>query len=277
MFKGAYVVAAGLRDQFRPYRVGRVLREPGAKPYFFEVVLAPRAFWEVGVLAKLTATFAESGIPLLALKVSSAKSEERLRILLAADLKGKEGEVAKLVNGLKKMPSVERVEYAPPLFDGVAVDVWSHPLLLDEERVAMLPTTFFASMLKRGWSEFGTAFAAILYHVALAGAYEECARCLEQHSREECLKLHEERFRLLGYGVLKVEKLTEREMVARVYDSIECSFFEGSGEPRGAFVRGVAAGIAAALWGAPPERVEAEEVKCVAKGDPYCEFRVRRR
>jgi len=44
MSKGAYVVAAGLRDQFRPYRVGRVLREPGAKPNFFEVVLAPRAF-----------------------------------------------------------------------------------------------------------------------------------------------------------------------------------------------------------------------------------------
>ena len=68
-----------------------------------------------------------------------------------------------------------------------------------------------------------------------------------------------------------------KRQVARVYDSIECGFFEGSGKPRGAFVRGIAAGIAAALWGAPPERVEAEEVKCVAKGDPHCEFRIRRR
>jgi len=42
-------------------------------------------------------------------------------------------------------------------------------------------------------------------------------------------------------------------------------------------VRGIIAGTAAALWGAPPESVEVEEVKCLAKGDPYCEYRVRRR
>jgi len=270
------VETASARGQFRPYRVGRVFREPGARPYFFEVVLKPEALWEVGVLAKLASTFSESGVPLLMLKMSAAKSGERLRILFAADLKGREGEAAKLVERLKKVPSVERVEHSPPLFDGVAVDAWSHPLLLDDERTAMLPHTFIEGMLKRGWSEFGTAFAALLYHVALAGAAEEHGKCLEEHRREECLKLYEERFRLLGYGVLKVEKLTDREMVARVYDSIECSVFKGSGEPRGALTRGIIAGVAAAVWGVPPKGVRAEEVACIAKGDPYCEYRVMR-
>ena len=268
---------ASARGQLKPYRVGRIVREPGAKPYFFEVVLASEALWEVGVLAKLASAFTESGVPLIALKMSSAKLGERLRILLAADMKGREGEVAKLVERLKKVPTVEQAEYAPPLFDGVAVDAWSHPLLLDEERTAMLPQAFITGMLKRGWSEFGTAFAALLYRVSFAGAAEECKKCLELHTREECLKLYEEQFRLLGYGLMKVERLTEREMIARVYDSIECSVFKGAGEPRGAIVRGIIAGTAAALWGAPPESVEVEEVKCLAKGDPYCEYRVRRR
>jgi predicted hydrocarbon binding protein len=263
--------------RFRPYRVGRVLIELGAKPYFFEVILKPEALWEVGVLAKLASAFTESGVPLLGIKMSAARSGERLRILFAADLKGREGEAAKLVDRLKRVSGVEQVEYAPPLFDGVTVDAWSHPLLLDNERAAILPYAFITGMLKRGWSEFGTGFAAILYHVALAGTVEECKKCFEYFGRDECVKLFEERFRLLGFGVLKIERLTEREMVARVYDSIECSAFRGAGEPRGALTRGIVAGIAAVVWNAPPESIVAEEVKCLAKGDSYCEFRVRRR
>jgi predicted hydrocarbon binding protein len=263
--------------RFRPCRVGRVLIEPGAKPYFFEVVLKPEALWEVGVLAKLASAFTESGAPLLGVKMSAARSGERLRVLFAADLKGREGEAAKLVDRLKRVPGVEQVEYAPPLFDGVAVDAWSHPLLLDDERAAILPYAFTTGMLKRGWEEYGTGFAAILYHVALAGAVEECRGYLERFGRDESVKLIEERFRLLGYGVLKIVRLTERELVARVYDSVECGAFRGAGEPRGALTRGIVAGIAAAVWNAPPESVAAEEVKCLAKGDSYCEFRVRRR
>jgi len=252
------------------------LIEPGAKPYFFEVVLRPEALWEVGVLAKLASAFTESGAPLLGVKMSVARSGERLRVLFAADLKGREGEAVKLVDRLKRVPGVEQVEYAPPLFDGVAVDAWSHPLLLDDGRAAILPYAFITGMLKRGWEEYGTGFAAILYHVALAGAVEECRGYLERFGRDESVKLLEERFRLLGYGVLKIVRLTERELVARVYDSIECSAFRGAGEPRGALTRGIAAGIAAAYWNAPPESIVAEEVKCLAKGDAYCEFRVRR-
>lgn len=209
--------------------------------------------------------------------MSAAKPGESLRLLLAADLRGRETEVAKLVDALRKVPGVERVEYAPPLFDGVVVDAWSHPLLFDDERAAILPYSFTVGMLKRGWQEFGTPFGAILYHVALAGAVEEVKRHLEQLGRDECVKLFEEQFRLLGYGVLKIERLTERELVAKVYDSIECGALKGAGEPKGAITRGMVAGMAAALWGVPPEGVEAEEVKCLAKGDSYCEFRVRRR
>jgi hypothetical protein len=263
-------------NRFRPYRVGRILIEPGAKPCFFEVILKPEALWEVGVLVKLASAFTELGVPLLGIKMSAARSGERLRILFAADLKGREGDAAKLVDRLREVSGVEQVEYAPPLFDGVAVDAWSHPLLLDNDRTVMMPYAFTAGMLKRGWSEFGTGFAAILYYVALAGAAEECRKCIEEFGRDEGVKLYVERFRLLGYGVLKIERLTAREMVARVYDSIECSVFKGAGEPRGALTRGIVAGIAAAYWNAPPESIVAEEVKCLAKGDAYCEFRVRR-
>jgi len=262
--------------RFRPYRAGRIVYAPGAKPYTFEVVLGRETLFEVGVLAELASVFARAGLPLLHVKASAAKPGEPVRIIFVADLRGRERGAAKLAEELRRVRGVVGVEHAPPLFDGVAVDAWSHPLLLDDERAAILPHAFLAGMLKRGWEEYGTGFAAILYHVALAGAVEECKECFEQFGRDECLKLFAERFRLLGYGVLEIEKLTEREMVARVYDSIECSAFRGAGEPRGALTRGIAAGIAAAYWNAPPESIVAEEVKCLAKGDAYCEFRVRR-
>lgn len=266
-----------LPGDFRPYKVGRILRVPGARPYIFEIVAGSQALFEVGILAELASIFAREGIPILQLKTSAAALKEKTRILLTADLKGRERDAPRLAESLRKVRSVERVEYAPPLFDGVVADVWSHPLLLDEERVALLSQPFFAGMLRRGWSEFGTPFAAILYHVSFAGAVEQCKRLFELYGKENGLKLAIEYFMAQGHGVLRIDRLTAREMVAKVYDSFECSVQRGAGAPRGAFVRGIVAGIAAAHWGASPEEIEVDEVKCLAKGDPYCEYVVKRR
>lgn len=59
------VATVSSRERFKPYRVGRIVRAPGAKPYFFEIVFKPGALWEVGVLAKLASIFSEFNIPLL--------------------------------------------------------------------------------------------------------------------------------------------------------------------------------------------------------------------
>lgn len=78
-------------------------------------------------------------------------------------------------------------------------------------------------------------------------------------------------------GFERLEFLTideaRKEATVRVYDSFVCQLFIGTREIRGNFVRGFVAGWLAGHWGISGEyEVLAREVKCIAKGDPYCEF-----
>ena len=64
------------------------------------------------------------------------------------------------------------------------------------------------------------------------------------------------------------------EARVRVYESFECSVFKGSDKPRGAMMRGLLAGFIAAIWDAELDDIGVEEVKCIAKGDEYCEYKI---
>ena len=61
------------------------------------------------------------------------------------------------------------------------------------------------------------------------------------------------------------------KIVLRLYDSIECKIFRGSGRPVSQFIRGHISGLLTKILG---KDVRAVETKCIAKGDLYCEFSV---
>lgn len=73
-----------------------------------------------------------------------------------------------------------------------------------------------------------------------------------------------------GIGIPDIVEvdLAARRAVVRVYDNIECVGVR-SRVPYSEWVRGHLTGVGSALLGVP---MKTEETKCVATGDPYCEF-----
>lgn len=261
-----------------PYEVGRFAYIPGSRPYIFYLVMGAGAPHVPGILEKIVRVFRDKGVPILQLKIS-APTGGRGGVIVIADLKGREDLAESLSKELSGVELVEKVYVIAPIINGISVDTLSFPLTLMGQRAVILRQPLYEGFIKGVWKQFGSAGAILLY---LAGfeagrlAYRDHARLTEDPSAQ--LALAQALFQMLGYGVLELVKVDDerREAVARVHDSFECELFRGAGEVRGGFVRGLIAGWLAGRWGVSEEReILAREVKCIAKGDPYCEYHVR--
>ena len=264
--------------ELTPYEVGRFVVEPGLRPYLFRVKLDPEALTAVGVLEGIAHVFAGEGVPILQVKLSAPRRGEPLVLILVADLRGREGLAGELSKRIGSLRYVQGVSWIPPVSDGVAVDTFSFPLTFRGRRAVIFRDIVYGSIIKEGWRRFGTAYAILLYVIG----YEAGRRAYEEHVKlvpePQTRRLFEALFQCLGYGRIALAHLDDsgREAVVRVYDSFECELFRGVGEIRGNFVRGLIAGWLAGHWQlGEGEEAFAREVKCIAKGDPYCEYVVR--
>lgn len=77
----------------------------------------------------------------------------------------------------------------------------------------------------------------------------------------------------LGWGKFSVEENSKNELVVRVENSFIARGYGNSEVPVCHFLRGYNAGLAEVLRG---NEIDAEEVKCAAKGDDCCEFVMKR-
>jgi predicted hydrocarbon binding protein len=75
----------------------------------------------------------------------------------------------------------------------------------------------------------------------------------------------------LGWGILEYAEINPEagEAKIRVYQSYECETGKGSEKPYGHFIRGILAGFFANIF---EKEAKAVETKCIATGDPYCEY-----
>ena len=75
----------------------------------------------------------------------------------------------------------------------------------------------------------------------------------------------------LGHGRFKLEEYIERAYCRVVARELSECLEVKSDKPNSQLFRGILAGCISELWG---EEVEVRETKCIAMGDPYCEFEV---
>lgn len=121
--------------------------------------------------------------------------------------------------------------------------------------------------------ELGSGGKAILFNMGYKAGYDLANRIV---------KFFESSGRALEYTLLYHESLGHgRFEILRYIDKVECwiradELSECIGvkaeEPNSHLFRGILSGILSRLWNS---KVSVEEVKCVAKGDDYCEFRVK--
>ncbi len=257
-----------------PFNIGRVISLPGKTSIGFYIVLSPRAISAVGILEQITKIFAKRGIPILNLKVSTL--EKSASIIVFADLTNMVARISVLEDELRKVRFVKEVRIIKPIINGILVDIFSFPILLNEERVIIFRRTIYEPFIKTLSEKLGAGYAAILYHIGFeigCRSFKDAAKNIPGDLKKRFI-FSAEMGKHAGLGIFKLEKIDPigGYVTFRVYESFECELFKGSNKPSGHFIRGIIAGWFAAVKGVEITEIEVEEIKCIAKGDDYCEF-----
>ncbi|RLG61298.1 hypothetical protein DRN86_00220 [Candidatus Geothermarchaeota archaeon] len=128
----------------------------------------------------------------------------------------------------------------------------------------------FMNMLKKRWGSAGASVLYALGHNAGIDSIRQFRRIIRAPNRELI-----EFLLMLGrsfgwYTDYELVKLGEKGGIGRFYDLFECKIVEGKlNKPNSQWMRGFFVGIFDELYRV---RVSVEETRCIAKGDPYCEF-----
>jgi len=124
--------------------------------------------------------------------------------------------------------------------------------------------------------ELGSGAEALFFHIGFRVGY----RIVDYWSRASGLKGKD--LLILAFEVVKgfnwisnyeMEKLdlAKPDIVFRVWDLMDCTPFRGrEKKTTSQYFRGIVSGFISRLVG---KRIVLTETKCIAKGDPYCEFR----
>jgi len=264
-------------ERVKRYEVGRLVALDETLPFIFYIELDARSLNEPGILERITEIFLRYRVSILQLKMSAPLGKP-IRVIVIADMKGKEGLVEKIVKDLRLIYRALDAWVKPPIIEGVVIDSYSFPLSLHGRRVVLLRRDVYEGFIIGGWSRFGSGYGQLLYIVG----FDAGRRAYKSHAslcpdKTKMLMLAKDLFQMLGYGILDYIYVSDKdkEALIRVYESFECELFKGKGGVRGNFVRGLIAGWLSANWGLKDFRkITAEELKCMAKGDPYCEFHV---
>ena len=228
-----------------------------------------------GVLAKVSKVFWSHNVNILKVFLTSnPEYADGIFFCDFTDAKISSSEIAKLILDLKEVRDVKVIE---PIMKGLVVDDIHFPLILFDSRCVILREGVFREIVKGMRDEWGSAAEVFLYHagVRIGSASFKAHKYFTEDKREK-IKLFQIFFKNNGLGDIEVTDIDEVNTRARVIirDSIECKFGLNTRRAFSQFFRGIIAGVMKEFF---KRDVEVKEVKCIAKGDPYCEFIVNTR
>lgn len=262
--------------EFRPWSSGRIIYMPNRRLGGCVITFKPEALKSIGVLEQITDRVASKQVPILLLKTSIGL-EDVAEALIVVDLTGLDVTMKEIASEIEGIPLVAHVEMLRPVTEGVMVDYVHFPPMIMNERAILMRRPLFEAFVKQGYSQFGSIYSVMLYHIGFQIGSETFREHITvvKGDKRQALKLAEAMFKHAGFGVLETDLSVENGLGRiRVHESLECVLFKGSNKPSSHFIRGIIAGWVTALAGKGEKR-EVEEVKCIAAGDPYCEFLIK--
>jgi predicted hydrocarbon binding protein len=161
---------------------------------------------------------------------------------------------------------------------GIIYDSYFFPIMLECERVVIFRKSVYEALLKGIRKKFGSAGEAMLYYQGFFigfEIYDEYVKIAKSEKLEDLIEIAKAVNMTLGWGIIDKVKVDVEKGIAkfRMYDNFECELGENNGKPYSQFYRGAIAGIFTRFFG---KDVKVAETKCIAKGDPYCEFVVKK-
>jgi len=260
-------------EGFDPINICRIVVSDGRKV----CGLAVETTYEKKVLRELGEMAENLNVTILYIQVSMPEpGAETAKALAFLDLTNSEVSPEQIEELLKKQEFVKSVEVISPSKYGFVADTHFFPLLVDDKRAVMFRKEIYEGIFEGIRRKFGSAGEAFLYYEGFEvgkRAYDSYRRFARERSSEAMVEVAKAVNTTLGWGMIKDVRINEETKTAtlKLYGNFECELGKGSGRAYSQFYRGAIAGMFTKCF---KEEMKAEETRCIAKGDPYCEFTV---
>lgn len=256
------------------FDIGRYYASPGKRLSGCLIKLKPR----VGAAAELASIPAKHGVKIvyLAFPPQLNKSAAALAFL---DFTESDATPEELAEEARRLEFVEDVKIINPRFQGFIADTASSALTMGGSRAIVLSLEGLRGLLVNLRERMGSGAEAILYFSGFEVGREWCKKYSAMSERlgirdvRGKAYLAADMFMSTGYGAVEILKFEEGHpyVLVRIHRCAECELGRGAGKPFSQFIRGALAGFASELL---KQKMFAREDKCLARGDPYCEFEI---
>ncbi len=233
---------------------------------------------ERGVVRRLSEILGKFGIIVHFVQFSMTEAEaSTVKALAFLDFSNSQVSPEELLERVKKQEAVLSVELIRPKKKGFISDTYFFPLVIANERVVVFRKSVYEALLNGIRKQFGTAGEAMLYYAGFnigQQVYDEYVQIARSEEVEDLAEVSKAINMTLGWGVADIVKVDKEMQVAivRMYENFECELGRSSGKPYSHFYRGAIAGFFTKFF---RKEAEVQETKCIAKGDPYCEFHIK--
>ncbi len=187
--------------------------------------------------------------------------------------------IDEITQQIMSLEGVFNVEYVSQLKEGLAVCKLHFPPKVLGEKAVIFRKTILESVIKRLGGLFKTGLDTMLYEAGLETG-RVAAKTFKKAFGLEGKALIDFMLGLglsLGWGKFELVELDEERhmLTLRARELFECEIFrEVRGEgPTSYFVKGHILGAAREIFN--DEKLTVAETKCIASGDPYCEFQIK--
>jgi hypothetical protein len=258
-----------------PFGIERFMFYSGRKLYGFLITKVSIP----GALAKIASIIAGKNLDIVCCSFSATERGKMGTMIFFVDFTEINIKPETLAQEIEGLDFVKKVEIIKPKFEGFIADTASFPIMLGPHRAIIITEPGLRGLLVDIRNRIGTGAEAILYYIGYevsqewAKHYSELAEKIGVKDLAGKITVGCDIFKSAGYGSIEILKLEENPPYGqiRIYDCVECKLGRGTGKPFSHSIRGTAAGFAAEVFG---QKMFAKEIKCIAKGDPYCEFEI---
>ncbi len=255
------------------YVVSQPLIEIGDKrPIYF---IAVRLVNVPGALSRVAGVLARYGVNILS-GVHYAPPEAKEGVwVFAADFTKASRPVEDVVKELEKVDGIKAVEWGVKRFGRILLPPFTVKYSVLGKGAVLERREWLGEVNKVIVKELGPGAEALMFHVGFRAGYStvDYWKEISGLKGEALLRLYLEVVKALNwiseYEILVCD-LTRPRVMFRVWDLRDCSVLKGRVDrPTSNYFRGVFSGVLSRLTG---KMVILREVRCVAMGDPYCEF-----
>jgi len=257
-----------------PLDVGRVVYLASRKIYGYALKTTP----DPKMALKIAQVIAKANTPPTFIQYSQPKpTEKEAKGLVYLDFTEAASTPENVLEEFKKLDIMGHIELLKPTKSGILADTYFFPLVLGDERVVIFRKSLYEGFIVGIKKQFGTAGEALLYYTGFdvgQRAYYYYRAIAQTTDLRELETLASAIGSTMGWTTVETVDFSMKQRTARIrlYDNFECELGKGSKIPYSHFMRGLIAGFFAGLF---EKGVLVKEKKCIAKGDPHCEFEIR--